>query len=647
MTKKLLIDYSGRGSANEDVLALRLLNLNQWIAVATTHEGATQEDVERCRAFPQKKYSEREACWFVQLTEPNVEHLLASWTEGEYELTPVAQMALDVFFGALKLRGKALDERMAYLAEGVAPQLDDYLYAEPPPLPHQVVAFSSARRAEVFAFIMEMGTGKTRVSVDLICDRARRARATDPAAQFRAVVVAPKSICHNWLLEVARWTTLDANVVRLDPHYDEERRKRVYSKLDRAGELLSLLRDKTSPLLLAVINYEGLEIVEDYLRRADGVPQWDLAVFDESIWIKNPEAKRSRAAYRLAEAARSRFLLTGLPITKNVLDLYGQFHALKPGLLGFTTYYAFQQHYGEKNWFGSHSTYKKDKLPELMSRLARVSFSIKRAQCLDLPPKSYQIVEPQMGKDQAAAYDQMSDQLVLDLDRVAAGEKLGSEEALAHELARISGDVDDSRTSLASIVLVKLLRLSQITSGFVTMNDGSLHRFETQPKIDALLEFMGGLPDDAKVLVWSRFTPEIQLAAQKLNEKNYPAVTFYGENSDRENEDAIARFKKDPKVRAFVSNPSKGGFGLNLQEAQYAVYLSNSFKFGDRGQSEDRCHRMGQKNAVLYLDVMVPNTVDQLIWERLKAKRELSDLLTDRAEVLRVVREQQEARRAA
>ncbi len=629
--KRLLID-----TLDGESLALRLLRLLEY--ADDNPAGASRVDLEKVRAFPQRKYSEREGAWLVPLTDPNVEYLTNNWEPATWELTDAARVMLDYHLKTRAVADVKLQERLAYLQDQAVVEPEGYLYATQPH-GHQTIAFSSARTAEYFALLMEMGTGKSKVVVDVICDRARRARVewerggrNGPAPQLRALVVAPKTVTHNWLLELQKHATVDLAVDRLRG-----------GKLRRVQALVGLLREREAPAIVAVTNYEGLEAIEEALNKV----QWDLMVCDESIWIKNPETRRARAAYRLAECARSRFILTGLPITKNILDLYGQFHFLKPGSLGFTSFYAYQNYYGEKNHWGGFASWKRDKLPELQERLARFSFVIRRSQCLDLPAKMYQTLEIEMADDQRAAYEQMLEDMIVDLDQldrpaaaeaVDDGDEANAAVADLFDQAAGAGAVGNQRFATARIILVKLLRLAQITSGFVKKVDGTIHRFSSNPKVEALEELLEELGPEDKVIVWSRFVEDIRLVSERL--AKYGVAPFYGGLSDAARERNLERFKTDPRCRVFVGQPQSGGFGINLTEANHCVYFSNDFSLQTRSQSEDRCHRIGQTRNVLYTDLVVPTSIDSLILERLKTKRDLADLLTDRKKIADALRAQ-------
>src|SRR3990167_4726768 len=301
---------------------------NLSIRLTKVSHASFPEDLQLVRNFPQRKWSEREGAWLVPLTDPNLTHLFNSWKESNLEVTPAGQLLLTYYQKTHAVAELHLKERLEYLEKGASVVVPptDYLFSTKP-YPHQIVAFNSARKAEFFALLMEMGTGKTKVVIDGICDRVLRrkkeASSDKPFKQFKALIVSPKTICHNWELELEKHTTVEMNVGRLD-------RWNTYWRME---ELLGLVRDKETPCLVGIINYEGVKMLEEALKKV----QWDLMVCDESIWIKTPDTERAKACDRVGKTCASRFILTGLPITKNVMDLYGQFDFLKEGLLGFTS----------------------------------------------------------------------------------------------------------------------------------------------------------------------------------------------------------------------------------------------------------------------------------------------------------------------
>ena len=79
----------------------------------------------------------------------------------------------------------------------------------------------------------------------------------------------------------------------------------------------------------------------------------------------------------------------------------------------------------------------------------------------------------------------------------------------------------------------------------------------------------------------------------------------------------------DSGLRFFIGNPSTAGYGLTLTEANTVIYYANDFNLETRIQSEDRCHRIGQKNPVTYIDLITENTIDERIVIALRNKIDL------------------------
>lgn len=551
-------------------------------------------------ALPQVRWLKGRQAWVAPVTDPVVEALLRH----ELVPTPAGQTLLGAHLAVRAQAERNMAARAAFLEHGTVPVVQDYWFNPAyPPRGHQVVAFSSVRDAPFFGLIMEMGTGKSKVVVDLACDLHRRW-----GRQVRVLVVAPKTVCPNWLEEWGKHTTFDVNAEHL--------------KGDKYARYLALKRlthDTATPVVAAVTNYEGVRILEDVLVAY----RPDVMACDEAIWLKNSSAKRTKACYKVGEAARRRLILTGLPLTKDVSDLFGQFQFLQPGCLGYTSASAFRSHYAQTDWYGHETEPKAEHLPELLGRVARFSFAVKRDQCLDLPPKIHERRNIEMTEEQARAYKQMAEALVVDL------EQLGTDRV------DLTAPPRDDRFATASVVIVQLLRLAQIASGFVKRDDGQLHRFDPSPKLDALEEFLGELDRDEKVVVWARFRDTIDHVVERCG-----GVALYGKMTDARRAENLRRWRQDPTCRLLVGQPQTGGFGINLVEARHVVYVSNDFSLQHRQQSEDRCHRLGQHRSVLYVDLVVPDTVDELVLDAVRQKRELSDQLTDRRRLVEVLRKQ-------
>jgi SNF2 family DNA or RNA helicase len=125
------------------------------------------------------------------------------------------------------------------------------------------------------------------------------------------------------------------------------------------------------------------------------------------------------------------------------------------------------------------------------------------------------------------------------------------------------------------------------------------------------------------VIIWANYRRDIEnirLALQK--EYGMTSVaTYYGDTETEDRQNIVEQFQ-DPnsELRFFVGNPRTGGYGLTLTAANTVVYYSNSFDLEVRLQSEDRAHRIGQTNKVIYVDLIAKDTVDEHIVKALRNK---------------------------
>jgi len=246
-------------------------------------------------------------------------------------------------------------------------------------------------------------------------------------------------------------------------------------------------------------------------------------------------------------------------------------------------------------------------LEKLQRIMAPWSSTVKKEDCLDLPPKIYETCRVEMTTEQTKVYKDLKERSIAELSQ---------------------GIVT------VELVLTKLLRLQQVLSGHVPNEEGILVELpdERLPRLLELLDEAGG-----KAVVWARFTRDVRRITDALN-KEYgdgSAVAYHGETTQEERRTALTRFegniqtgeKTDDKCRFFVGNPQTGGYGITLVAASTVVYYSNSFDLEIRLQSEDRCHRAGQTKSVTYVDLYVPGTVDEKILKALREKKKVSNLI--------------------
>tara|TARA_R100001440_G_scaffold22140_2_gene36125 strand:- start:21 stop:824 length:804 start_codon:yes stop_codon:yes gene_type:complete len=239
-------------------------------------------------------------------------------------------------------------------------------------------------------------------------------------------------------------------------------------------------------------------------------------------------------------------------------------------------------------------------LDELKKKIEPYSYRVTKEEALDLPPKIYTSRQVDLTMEQERHYQSIKNSSVALLE---SGEMVSAPE-----------------------IMTRLLRLQQLLCGYLVTDEGETIPIENN-RLTVLLEVVEEM--EGKVIIWSRFRHDIMKIADTLK-GIYGAestVTYFGDTTMAERDEAIAKFQnlEDP-TRFFVSNPQTGGMGLTLHAAKNVVYYSNDFNLESRVQSEDRAHRVGQHNPVLYVDLVSPNTVDVHIVKTLVNKNRLANI---------------------
>ena len=449
------------------------------------------------------------------------------------------------------------------------------------PFQHQRDALTAGAKHRDFAYFMEMGTGKTKVAIDN-ANYMKQNSWID-----WAVVIAPNSVYRNWIGEIQK----HSHGAVIHVHKDKE----IYGDVRHPERHLKWFLINVE----ALSHKSGVDKLKNLLSRK-GVNH--LMILDESTTIKNRSAKRTRNICKLGKLAEYRRILTGSPITKSPLDLYTQCEFLSPHLLGFDSFFTFRARYavmqqiemgGRQMLFPKYYT----NLDELTHKLKAFSFRVKKKDCLDLPDKLYTVRKINLTAKQAEIYNRLK----------------------RYAYATINQD----EVSFAN-KLTEILRLHQVTNGFVKSDDGTIQVFDDCPKLKELMEILE--ETEGKFIIWANYVQNIKTIIEKIKEK-YGAdsvVSIFGEVSSEDRQQAVSKFQNDSSCRFFVGNPSTGGYGLTLTSASYVVYFSNSYNLEVREQSEDRAHRIGQDKNVTYIDLITENTIDEFIVSALDKKLKLS-----------------------
>jgi len=453
------------------------------------------------------------------------------------------------------------------------------------PYAHQITALEKSWQKDEYGYFMEMGTGKSKVLVDNI------AMLYDIGKIDSALIIAPKGVYRNWLSqEIPQHlpSHIDHKTVLWTALTSKTKDKEYQQLLKQDYDLHILLMN-----VEALSTKKGVEFAGKFLRCHK-----TLMAVDESTTIKNPTAKRTKAILGLSKEAKYRRILTGSPVTKSPLDLYSQCAFLNEFLLGFSSYYTFRNRYAqmiERNFGGRRvqivGSYRR--LDELAEILKPFSYRILKEDCLDLPPKIYMKREIELTDEQKKAYTTMK----------------------SSALALLNGKI-----ATAPHVLTQLMRLHQITCGHFKADDGTIQEFKNN-RMSELLDLLEEM--EGKVIIWANYIYDIEKIVKTIGQEygEDSIVQYYGAIESKKRQINIDKFQ-DPKSKArfFVGNPQTGGYGITLTTASNVIYYSNGYDLEKRLQSEDRAHRIGQKQSVTYVDLIAKDTVDEKIVKALRKK---------------------------
>jgi SWI/SNF-related matrix-associated actin-dependent regulator 1 of chromatin subfamily A len=463
------------------------------------------------------------------------------------------------------------------------------------PFAHQQVMATVGCWLDGAAFLCEMGTGKTRAGIECLRHQF------ETGAIDVALVVAPKNVVSVWLNQLPEWGGPTLTPVALTGPVRE--RKDFVRRLAEGSH-----RGHRVVLLLNVdVLAEMRDVFEQLARRVK------LAfVPDEMHKLANPNAKWTQAAMSLALVSAWRLGMTGTPIRNGAEDVWSQWYVVDLGQTFGANFVQFRREFFEEGYDGFSLDPQDGTLDEIGMRLRRRGVRYRKEDCLDLPPKMYEIVEVEMAPEQERAYVEMEETLVARLQ---------------------AGPDGDEELATAATQLVAILRLTQITSGFVTNEDGAIYRFPSNPKLDALEEIVRAEYPTQQIITWAQYREDIRAIAERMRDLH--PLLVQGGQSDAERGQIEPLFQSGQR-RWIVGNAAAGGVGMNFQAASLATYYSQGYSLIDRLQSEDRCHRSGseQHERVTYIDFLAKfrngrQTIDHVIRDALEAKKEIAEVVVD------------------
>ena len=491
-------------------------------------------------------------------------------------------------------------------------------HKEPLPFKNQRIQLEYGVRFPAFYNLDEMGLGKTRVAIERYVFLKERLKKVN-----KSFVICPAPLLYSWANEIKKWSDCTFAII------DGTRNQKL--------ELFQMFRKDID---FWIINFEGIQAIHTEL--LNFIDKRTNIIIDEFIKIKNPDAKRTKNTLTLCDKTDYIHALCGTPITQGSIDIFSPSLAVDKGRKFGFSYDRFKQEYYWNS--GRKLVPKAGTGKKISAKLYENALRFTKRECNDLPDKLYTNVDIELPAENRKAYEQMA----------------------IFSLAQIQekGEVT------APIILVQLLRLSQITSGFSVIGeekkDKSIVEFTRQPKLDAV----GALLDannSHQIVIWSRFVRDVKAIAKLCKDRGMTYGCLVGQDSSKyesevaEIELTIGEGIVTPKItgsandysdiviprpgfarqqmldefkfgniQVVIGTAATGGLGINeLVVADKVIYYANDYTLLNRLQSEDRTDSRGAVvHQCHYYDILAMDTIDIGIRAILMGKQKVADVIT-------------------
>jgi len=410
----------------------------------------------------------------------------------------------------------------------------------------------------------DMGLGKTMQSLALMLLRANGGP---------ALVIAPTSVCGNWIAEARTF----APSLQMRWLGDSNREKLIREA--KAGDLF-------------VCSYGVLQNDIELLQET----QWHTIVADEAQSFKNAGTRRSQAM--MALRADFRLIATGTPIENHLGELWNLFRFINPGLLGSSA--QFKDRYAapieQRDDDMARSRLKSLISPFILRRL-------KREVLTELPERTEITHLVEFNEEERQFYEGLKKQA---LQRIS-------------ELANL-----DSEQRFRVLAEITTLRQASCHPALVT---------DDPPCDSAKLREFGKIVDELRrnghrCLVFSQFVGHLSLIRNHLDSKGIVYQYLDGSTSVKNRKRAVDAFQAG-EGELFLISLKAGGSGLNLTAADYVIHMDPWWNPAVEDQASDRAYRMGQKRPVTIYRMVVKDSIEEKIVNLHERKRDLANALLE------------------
>ena len=425
--------------------------------------------------------------------------------------------------------------------------IDYEKYSHRPPLEHQKEAIKSLVENKKFILADDMGLGKTTSTIIAALETGAK----------KVLIICPASLKINWQREIENYSNKPTSIIE--------------GKKWEDGDFI-------------IINYDIIKNFHDEKKKSDSVllkTKFDLVIIDESHYIQNKQAQRTKLINDFVSNVDRLWLLTGTPITSRPINYFNLLNLIEcPVAKNWMAYVkrycnGFQFQAGRRKiWNVSGAS----NLEELRDRTAPLVLRRLKENVLDLPDK---IITPVYLRLKSKEYEALMGEYYDWYDKNGESDSL-------------------------TLQFTKLTKVRQVIA---------------EEKVASTIEICENIVEQGKkVIVFTNFTKTLEMILEHFGKK---AVRLDGQMSQKERQMSVDRFQNEEDVMVFVGNIKAAGVGITLTAGEAVVMNDLSFLPSDHSQAEDRSYRYGQKNNVLVYYPIFDNTVEGIIYDILKKKKDI------------------------
>lgn len=412
---------------------------------------------------------------------------------------------------------------------------------------HQETALDLLRLNDGFALFMEQGTGKSFPVLFRLVELIEQEKIKSFA------IVAPKAVLGSWEEKISQLDT-DQQALIASVGYD-------------------------------IVSYDSI------WREKFKNKFYDAIVLDEAHYIKNNAAKRTKACLKKCQFAKYRYILTGTPTSNGQLcNFYSEMAAITPSqntkyvcplLFDGVSYSKWLKKFAYLNQY--HQPWKYHHVDELQEKVGSKSWRVTKEECLDLPDKLPNEV------------------WLIDMDSKA--------KSIAKNISRFS--CDESVDILADNPLTRMLRLRQLSSGFVTNDKDELIELNNN-KLSTLLDYLK--ETSSKTVVYCSFRHSIDQISKSLDKLKIKHIIIDGRTQDRQ---IFKQFQENAGTKVCICQYASGAAGIDLYASSVCIFYEPTLSSNLHEQARDRIHRIGQSHHCQYIYLLSKGSIERSIYNAL------------------------------